>query len=197
MSFSKLTKQQLALMPANTPFTAGKLVGAGSRNCIDKGLSRLVKEGVIHRVRRGVFVKPKKNKLIGVVSPDVLRVVAEIAKKNGETIQIDGAEAARRLRLSTQMPMIPTFLTSGTSRTLKIGELSVRFIHTSNAKRLQYAGKKVGMALSALFYLGKQQVTVREIALIRQQLSEKEFQQLQGCNMPEWMKIPLGANTTR
>lgn len=197
MSFSKQAKQCLYKMPANTPFTAARFAKLGSRNLVDKGLSRLVKEGEINRVRRGVFVKPKKNKLIGVVAPDVSRVVNEIAKKNGETIQIHGAEAARRFRLSTQMPMVLTFLTSGTSRTLNIGGLSVRFIHTSNAKRLQYAGKKVGLALSALFYIGKEHTTAREVALIRRKLSEKEFQQLQACKIPEWMKVALKKNTAR
>lgn len=193
MICSKQAKKKIGKMVANTPFTAAKFSKLGSRNTIDKSLSLLVKEGVIHRVRRGVFVKPKKNKFVGTVSPDVSSVVAEIVKKTGETIQIHGAEAARRFRLSTQMPMMPIFLTSGTSRTLKIGGLSVRFMHTSNARRLQYAGKKIGLALSALFYLGKEQVTAKEIALIRQQLSEKEFQKLRACEMPEWMRVALKA----
>jgi len=121
---------------------------------VDKALSRLVEEGVILRITRGVFVRPRTSRFIDDVMPDVAKIVAVIAKDRSETIQVHGAEAARRFKLSTQVPTIPVFHTSGPSRQLKIGNLVVKLVHASHRKLL-LAGTRPGLALSALWYLGK------------------------------------------
>ncbi|HAC29030.1 MAG TPA: hypothetical protein DCF82_14640, partial [Marinobacter hydrocarbonoclasticus] len=59
----------------------------GSRAAVDKALSRLVEEGAIQRVARGVFVRPKQSRFVGNVMPDVSRVVEVIARDHGETVQ--------------------------------------------------------------------------------------------------------------
>ena len=38
---------------------------------------------------------------------------------------------------------------------LRIGNKEVQMIHTSNQRKLQYAGTKIGLAISALWYLGR------------------------------------------
>ena len=110
-----------------------------------------------------------------------------IAKKNGEIVQVHGAEAARRFKLSTQVPTLPVYYTSGSSRTIQIRNVEVRLIHTSNRRRLQFAGKKTGVALSALWYLGKGNVNSETISTIKSGLSAKEFEALNAANVPEWM----------
>ena len=57
--------------------------------------------------------------------PDVHEVLKVIAEQSGETIPLHGAEAARRLKLSSQVPAIPIFYTSGRSRQIIIGKLAV------------------------------------------------------------------------
>ena len=69
----------------------------------------LVEESAIQRIARGVFVRPKQSRFVGNVMPDVSSVVQVIAKEHGETIQVHGAEAARRFNLSTQMPTTPVY----------------------------------------------------------------------------------------
>ncbi len=191
MSITQLVKEKIKRIKKNEPFTTSQFFELGERYAVDKALSRLVEAGTVKRVRRGVFVRPKENKFVGDVLPDVSHVIQVVAKNNGEKIQIHGAEAVRRFRISTQMPTIPIFYTSGTSRTLSIGELKVKLIHTSNAKRLQYSGKKVGMALSALWYLGKESINADAIECIRRGLSQTEFEQLQTCSMPTWMRSAI------
>lgn len=157
-----------------------------SRSAVDKALSRLVEEGVIQRVARGVFVRPKKSRFIGNVMPEVSRVIEVIAKDHGETIQIHSAEAARRFKLSTQMPTIPVYYTSGPSREIRIGNLKVKLMHTTSHRRLQHAGKKPGLALSAR-YLGKNNINAEVIRRIREGLSTEEFEALRTSRMPAWM----------
>ena len=66
-------------------------------------LSRLVSEGVIRRIDRGVFMCPKTNRFVGTVTPVVRKVVEVMAKDRGEPIQLQDAEAASRSTLFTQI----------------------------------------------------------------------------------------------
>ena len=119
--------------------------------------------------------------------PDIHEVVETIARSNGETIQIHGAEAARRFGLTTQVPTAPLFHTNASSRTIRIGGVTVRMVHTSNRRRLQCAGEPTGAALSALWYLGKDNVTPETIARIEAALGPTEFDKLRSADMPAWM----------
>ena len=61
---------------------------------------------------------------------------------------------------------MPVFHTSASSRSIRIGNVTVRMIHTSNRRRLQCVGETAGLALSALRYLGKDNVTPETVATI-------------------------------
>ena len=130
MSVAENIKTKVLRMQKGEPFTTNRFLNLGPRPAVDKAISRLVEEGVMERVARGVFVRPKKNRFVGKVMPDVSRVVEAIAKGNGETIQVHGAEAARRFRISTQMPTKPIYYTSGPSREVQVGNLKVKLMHT-------------------------------------------------------------------
>ena len=100
------------------PFTSERFLKHGSHSAVDRTLSRLVGRGEIQRLARGVFVRPRTSRFVGTVLPDVLEVVEAIARNNGETVQVHGAEAVRRFRLSTQVPTAPVFYTSASSRAI-------------------------------------------------------------------------------
>jgi len=191
MSVASEVKREILSIREGEPFTTGRFLKLGSRSAIDKALSRLVAEGRLERVSRGVFVRPKKSRFVGKVMPDVSRVLEVIAEGHGETIQVHGAEAARRFKISTQMPTQLVYYTSGPSRELQIGKLKVKLMHTTSHRRLQYAGKKPGLALTALWYLGKDQVNTSIIKRIREGLSGKEFEILRSMSMPGWMSLAL------
>lgn len=180
-------------MRLGQPFGNSRFLSLGSRHAVDKALSRLVKEQLIARLTRGVFFRPQQNPLVGTVMPDISSVVRVIAEQHNEIIQVHGAEAANRFNLSTQVPTSTVYYTSGTSRSIKVGELVVKFIHTTSRRKLQHAGNKVGLALSALWYLGKQQVNVKAISRVRESLSENEFQLLRASALPIWMAQAIEA----
>ena len=112
MSTTRAIRAAIRELPKGKPFTSAHFLKHGPRGSVDRALSRLVREGQTQRVSRGVFVRPKTSRFVGTVLPNVLQVVEAIARGTGETVQIHGAEAARRLRLSTQVPTAPAFLTS-------------------------------------------------------------------------------------
>jgi hypothetical protein len=187
MSVAESIKSKVLKMQKGEPFATNRFLNLGSRPAVDKAISRLVEGGVIERVARGVFVRPKKSRFVGKVMPDVSRVVEVIAKGHGETIQVHGAEAARRFKIATQMPTKPVYYTSGPSREIQVGNLKVKLMHTSSHRKLQFAGKKSGLALTALWYLGKEQVNGEVVRLIREGLSESEYEQFLSASKPAWM----------
>jgi hypothetical protein len=186
MSIAETIRSRVLRVRRGEPFTNTRFLKLGSRASVDKTMSRLVDEGVIQRIARGVFVRPKKSRFIGSVMPDVAKVVEVIARDHGETIRVHGAEAARRFKLSTQVPTTPVFYTSGSSRELKVGNLTVKLLHASHRK-LRLAGKRPGLALSALWYLGKDNVNASVVGAIRAGLSAEEFETLKSTDMPGWM----------
>ena len=187
MSVIENIRKRAKRIQRGKPFTTDGFLKLGSRSAVDKAMSRLVKEGVIERIARGVFFRPKKSRFVGNVIPEVSRVIEVIAKSNKEVIQIHGAEAARRFKLSTQMATKPVYYTSGSSREIKVGNIKVKLIHVSSHRKLQFSGKKSGLALSALWYLGKEEVNNKTIKLIQEGLSHKEFKTLCSSSMPTWM----------
>ena len=193
MSTAQAVRAGIRKLPKGKPFTSERFLTHGSRSAVDRTLSRLVGRGEIQRLARGVFVRPRTSRFVGTVLPDVLEAVEAIARSSGETVQVHGAEAARRFKLSTQVPIAPVFHTSASSRTIRIGNITVRMIHTSNRRRLQFAGEATGAALSALWYLGKNNVTPKTAATIEAALGPAEFQKLRSADMPAWMTKALAA----
>ena len=197
MSTARAIRAGIRKLPKGKPFTSERFLKHGSRSAVDRTLSRLAGRGEIQRLARGVFVRPRTSRFVGTVLPDVLEVVEAIARNNGETVQVHGAEAARRFKLSTQVPTAPVFHTSASSRTIRITNITVRMVHTSNRRRLQFAGEAAGAALSALWYLGKNNVTPETVATIEAALGPAEFQRLRSADMPAWMTKALAAARDR
>ena len=193
MSTAQAVRSGIQKLPMGKLFTHERFLKHGSRGAVDRALSRLVGRGDIQRVARGVFVRPRTNRFVGNVIPDVLDVVETIAHSSGETVQVHGAEAARRFGLSTQVPTAPVFHTSASSRTIRIANITVRLVHTSNRRRLQFAGEAAGVALAALWYLGRDNVTPEAVSKIEAALGPAEFERLRSADMPAWMAKVLAA----
>lgn len=59
--------------------------------------------------------------------------------------------------------------------------------HIRDRRRLQFAGEPTGTAISALWYLGKDNVTPETVARIEAALGPAEFGKLRSADMPVWM----------
>ena len=192
MKTAELIRRRIAEIPFGEPFTPTTFVEFGTRATVDQTLSRLTKSGYIKRVARGLYVRPQESRHVGAVTPSPEKVVEAIVKANGERIQMHGAEAARRFGFSTQMPTQPVFLTTGRTKQLQIGNLPVTLKHAPS-RVFALANREAGVALSALWYLGKAHVTPEVIAKIRAQLPAEEFEALKNAkgSMPAWMTNAL------
>lgn len=129
MTAMSQVKEYLATLPEEQPFPSNALRRIASTDNIRQILNRLVKVGEPMRLARGVFAKPRHTKS-GIILPSARATVETLAKSRGETVAIQGAEAARQLQLTTQVPLRTIFYTSGNSRTLKIANRIVELKHT-------------------------------------------------------------------
>lgn len=124
---------------------------------VTKLLSQFEKEGLITRIAKGVYVKAKKTRF-GVAYPSAFELVKEIAKRDKAEIFPTGDTAANRLGFSTQVPMNASFLTSGSSRKLKLGNQTVTLTHGS-PKKFAYKGKLMPELVQALRSIGEDNIT--------------------------------------
>ncbi|WP_439257734.1 DUF6088 family protein [Lonepinella sp. BR2271] len=187
LSINQHIREKIGKTELGVLFSSKDFLEFGERSVVDKALSRMVKNNEINRAARGIFFRPKKNRFVGNVPIDIESVLNLISQQNGETLQVHGAEAARRLKLSTQMPVQTIFYTNGATRNIIIANQQVKLVHTSNQRKLQYAGTQVGLVISALWYLGKEIVTPNMIKIIQNYLSEEEYIMLKNANLASWI----------
>jgi len=185
---AKLIRQRIEGLPIGEPFTSTAFLECGTRASVDQTLSRLVIAGMIARVARGVFVRPEISRFVGKVMPEPMKVAQTVAKAAGAVVQVHGAEAARRLELTTQMPTQSVFTTSGPSKRIRVGKMEIRMQHVCHRK-LALAGRPAGLAIAAMWYLGKEEVTPAVVNKIRHKLGNSEFDALKAAipSMPAWM----------
>jgi hypothetical protein len=188
MSTSQAIRERIASQPAGEPFTPALFAGVGSRAAIDQALMRLTRAGRVERIGHGLYIVPRVERFGIKPMPAPEQVARTVAEAEGAMIEIHGAEAARRLGLSTQMPAQAVFHTTGSSRQIRLGKLVVRLQHVT-PRKLALAGRPAGQALAALWYLGRGQVTPHTFKQIAERLPAGEFEALSRAkaSMPAWM----------
>jgi hypothetical protein len=163
---------------AGKVFSAKDFLDIASRGTIDMALASLTRQGIIRRVRRGLYDMPRVNpSLGGKLSPDIDEAARAIARRQRWKIVPEGAWAANLLGLSTQVPSKITYLTDGPNNEVSIGR---RIIHFKHARPKALAGLegKFALVVQALRHLGKEGVGPREIETLRAVLSPAEKRKL-------------------
>jgi len=159
-------------------FTPKDFLDIGSREAVDKALSRLARTDTVQRIGRGLYAYPRINKRLGIaIPPDVDEIADAIARQTGSRIAPSGATAANRLGLSTQVPAKPVYLTDGRSRQVRVGNFIVVIKHVS-PKELPVGNRTSATVLQALRHLGKDAVDSIAVSRIRKSLSPRNRSRL-------------------
>ena len=176
-----------------TPLSAKALLGMGSRAAVDQALSRLTRGGVLSRVARGVYIRPRKTRF-GLVHPETATLVQAWAAARAEIVVPAGASEANGLGLTRQVPIRSVYLTAGPNRTLQLGGQTVELQHAPGWK-LALPGQRAGAALRAVEWLGERHAPEAVIKL-RAALSGSERRALLGAirgHMPAWLAASMAA----
>jgi hypothetical protein len=171
-----------------TVFVPGDFLDLGSREAVDVALHRLVKQGAIRRLARGVYDYPKKHPILGDLSPSPDAVAKALAGRDRVRLQPAGAYAANVLGLSEQVPAKAVFLTDGPSRTVKVGPVTVELRRTT-PKNMATAGRLSGLLIQALRELGEEHVAAPRIQHLKRTIPAKERRKLLNdlALAPAWM----------
>ena len=149
-----------------TVFLPDTFAAFGSRGAVDKALQRLVAEGVLRRLSRGVYDKPRHDDLLGTLWPSVETIVKAIAGKDKLRTQPTGVYAANMLGLSEQVPAKVVLLTDGMSRTVQAGPMQIRLQRTT-PRQMAAAGRLSGLLIQAFKSMGVKHITPAHIERLR------------------------------
>lgn len=123
--FKKISKSSFGEI-----FFSDDFVKYGSAENIRKVLSRLEQEEILVRLAQGIFFKPKKDPLLGIVYPTTEKIAQQIAQRDKARIAPTGTMALYLLGLTTQIPLKAVYLTDGSQREIKIGKRTIKFKKT-------------------------------------------------------------------
>ena len=149
----------------------------GTSTAVRKAFSRLTALKTIVRMGHGVYAIPRKHPELGMLLPSLEDVAKAVAEKERVVIRPTGQYALNRLGLSTQVPMRLTYLTSGHSKQIRIGQRTIVFKSTS-ARKLSMKG-----AVSSLLLLALEEIELEGIRgymsdRIRELLEKEEDENL-------------------
>ena len=125
----------------------------GTRDAIDKTLQRLVANGTLRRIDRGLYDRPIINKLTKRPTvPDYRAVLDAIARRDRLRMLVDGMTAANDLGLTDAVPARVTIHTDARRRAVQLDNLQIHFKHTAPS-RLYWAGHPAMRVVQALHWL--------------------------------------------
>lgn len=138
---------------AGAVWTPVDFLDLGPRAAVDKALQRLVVQGHLGRVARGLYDRPQVNALTGRPNaPDSSAVLDAIARRDQIRFVVDGITAANDLGLTTAVPARITVLADARLGPIRLGNQEIRFKHAA-ASRLYWAGRPAMRVVQALHWL--------------------------------------------
>ena len=130
----------------------------GSSDNIRKVLSRLENEGKLERIAHGIYLKPKRDPLLGIIYPTIDEIAKQIAKRDKARIAPTGVLALYLLGLTTQIPLKAVYLTDGSQREIKIGNRTIQFKKTV-PKSFAIKDELIHLIVQAFKEIGQKEIT--------------------------------------
>ena len=157
-------------------FVAPDFADIADTATIRQGLKRLYQSGIIRRIIRGIYEKPKYSKLLDeYVAADPDAVAKALARCYHWTIAPCGNTALNLLGLSTQVTAVWSYISDGPYKTYEWNSTKLKFKHRTN-KEITGLSYMTSLVIQALKTLGRTNVTPEIIQTLSEKLSEAEKQ---------------------
>ena len=167
-------KNRIALYEDGDIFFTTDFKDVATLATIRKCLGRQVEAGAIRRVMDGIYEKPKYSKVLGEYIPtDPEKVANALAKKYHWTISPCGDVALNKLGLSTQVPVVWSYVSDGPYREFTWNNIILSFKHKTN-REISLMSHVSIMVIEAIKTLGKDNCDENAIAILRSRLSREE-----------------------
>ena len=152
-------------------------------------LSDLAKDGIIHHLSRGVYLKTEETRF-GLVYPPIEDIAEAIARRDNAQVIPTGATAQNILGLSTQVPMNAVFLTSGSARIIKLGNRTITF-RRAVPKNFAIKGRYTSLTVQALKSIGEENLSEEDVIHIQDIIlrhPEPDTIEQDRAVMPSWIR---------
>ena len=182
-------EQKIKRMRGNQVFFASNFSEEGSPKTVRTVLQRMTLRGSITRLAPGIYCKPLVSKY-GIVPPSAQQIAEAIAQRDHVQIMPTGATASNMLGLSTQVPLNAVYLTTGTGRTVTVGNLKIKFLKGA-PRNFAYKTKLIGCLVQALKDIGKGNLTEQQESVIYNLLEKFENKVSLKSDVlfaPQWMQ---------
>ncbi len=126
MSVAKITRDFVSNIEYGKLFTYNDIPNA-NKTTIAIELSRLFKKGIIKKVSKGKFYKPKK-KVFGEIEPSSDEKIFSLIKSDDELSYETGFNSFRKLGLTTQIANEFTLASNKSYKKVKIDNINIKFI---------------------------------------------------------------------
>jgi hypothetical protein len=163
----------------------------GKRPAVDQALKRLEQRKQLLRLYVGAYVRPIKTRF-GLRAPAAEKIIEAIAATRAETVVPHGAAAANSLGLTTQVPTKLVYLTSGRSRSLRLGAQVVEMKHAPQWMLLPLH-RAAGEAVRALAWMGERHAA-EALTTLKHKLPPSTVDELIALRpaLPVWMSKSIG-----
>jgi hypothetical protein len=177
---------QAKTLPEGALISAKEFLHLGTRAAVDQALKRLKERNELMPLYRGAYVRPVKTRF-GMRAPAAEKVVERIAAAGAETIVAHGAAAANSLGLTTQVPTKLVYLTSGRTRSFRLGAQVVEMKHAPQWMLLPLH-RAAGEAVRALEWIGKRRAA-EALTALKQKLPQSTVDELIALRpvLPGWL----------
>ena len=139
-----------------------------------KIIARLEKKGLLRRVLRGVYDKPKFSSLLQeYAAPYPDQIAHAVARNYNWTISASGNTALNQLGLSTQVPADWSYISSGPYKKYAFGNVTLTFSHRSDSQLIGMSEKTL-LLIQALKAIGQGNVSDADKKQIRNRFSSDE-----------------------
>ncbi len=182
-------KNRIATYDAGKIFFTSDFKDIATLPTIRKSLGRQVAEGQIRRVMEGTYEKPQYSEILSEYLPtDPEKVAYALAAKYHWTISPCGDVALNKFGLSTQVPVVWSYVSDGPYREFKWHNITLSFKHRTNREISLMSSISV-MLIEAFKTLGKPNIDDDVITTLKNRLSEEEKRMLlkETADSAEWI----------
>lgn len=139
-------------------FVASDFADITETKRVSEYLVRLSADNTVICVMRGVFYKPKYSKLLDeYIAPSPDAVAHALARNYGWTIFPSGDTALNHLGLSTQVPVVWSYVSDGPYKEYSYENATIKYKHKTN-KEVSKLSPKTALVIQALKTLGKENI---------------------------------------
>ena len=173
-------------------YTSSDFLDIASSETINKCLELLERDGHLKKIKRGYYYKPHLNIVLGIkTTPGLNDFAYTIAKKNNWLIVPRAEYALNIIGLSTQVPRILMFASTGPYKEYAIGNAIISFNHASS-KELFDISNNILIAIQAIKAIGKNNISNYDLDKIKDYLSDEDREEIiKGIKVTNWINEVL------